>query len=104
MKKKLNWKIFLFLIVVLGAFLRFYQLGNIPAGLLNDEANKGYDAYSLLITGRDQWGSFMPLTSLRGFGDYPPPLYHYFSMIPIFIFGLSEFSCLLYTSPSPRDG
>ena len=92
MKRLLNWKLLLLLIVLLAAFLRFYELGNIPAGLLNDEANKGYDTYSLLLTGKDQWGSFLPLTNLRGFGDYPPPVYHYLSIIPVLLFGLNAFS------------
>lgn len=87
-----NKYFYLLLIIAIAAFLRFYQLGKIPAGLLNDEANKGYDAYSLLMTGRDQWGSFLPLTNLRGFGDYPPPMYQYLSIIPIYIWGLSSFS------------
>lgn len=92
MKRFLNWKILLLLIVLLAAFLRFYQLGNIPAGLTNDEANTGYDAYSILLTGKDQWGTFLPITNFIGFGDYPPPLYRYLSIIPIYFWGLNQFS------------
>ena len=88
--KKTN--LFLLFIVLVAIFLRFYQLGSVPAGLTNDEANKGYDAYSILLTGKDQWGALLPLTNLKGFGDYPPPAYHYLSLIPIGIFGLSQFS------------
>jgi 4-amino-4-deoxy-L-arabinose transferase-like glycosyltransferase len=87
-----NYYFYLLLILLLAAFFRLYQLGSIPAGLLNDEANKGYDAYSLLLTGKDQWGAFLPLTNLRGFGDYPPPLYQYLSIVPIALLGLSAFS------------
>jgi len=92
MKKLFDWKIALLAIIILATFLRFYQLGSIPVGLLNDEANKGYDAYSLLLTGKDQWGVFLPLINLKGFGDYPPPLYQYLSIIPVSIWGLSAFS------------
>ncbi len=91
MKKILNY-IPLFLILILAIFLRFYNLGNIPAGFLNDEANAGYDAYSLLLTGKDQWNNFLPLNNFIGFGDFQPPLHRYSSIIPILIFGLSEFS------------
>ena len=72
--------------------MRFYQLGDTPAGFLNDEANAGYDAYSLLLTGRDQWNNFFPLNNFIGFGDFQPPVNRYSLLIPIYIFGLNEFS------------
>lgn len=79
-------------ILVIASVTRFYQLGNIPAGLTNDEANNGYDAYAILKTGRDQWGDPQPYTYLKGFGDYRLPLYTY-SVIPsVAIFGLNEFA------------
>ncbi len=88
--KKINFA--LVLVILIALFLRFYQLGNIPAGLLNDEANAGYDAYSLLLTGRDQWNNFLPVNNFIGFGDFQPPIHRYSSLIPIFLFGLNEFS------------
>lgn len=89
MKKILHWKILLLGIVLLAAFLRFYHLSSIPAGLTNDEVDIGYDAYSIYHTGRDQWGEFMPLISFKGFGDYRPPLYTYLVTPIIPIFGLT---------------
>lgn len=60
-------------ILLLGSiFLRFYKLGSIPQGLNIDEASYGYDAYSLLKTGRDQWGAAWPKV-FYSFGDYKPP-------------------------------
>ena len=82
MKKLLNWKLLLFLIVLLAVFLRFYQLEAIPAGFLNDEVNAGYDAYSLLLTGKDQWGTLFPLNNFIGFGDFPRPIHRYLLVIP----------------------
>lgn len=82
----------IFIVLFVAFFLRFYQLGDIPLGLFNDEANTGYDSYSILSTGKDQWGTLLPFTNFKGFGDYPPPLYRYLTTIPIFFFGLSEFS------------
>lgn len=80
------------LIILVSIILRFYGLGQIPAGLLNDEANLGYDAYSLLQTAKDQWGTFLPINNFIGFGDFQPPVGRYLSILPIFFFGLGEFS------------
>jgi 4-amino-4-deoxy-L-arabinose transferase-like glycosyltransferase len=79
----------LILILVLSAFLRFYQLGSIPPGLDWDEAAHGYNAYSLLKTGRDEYGYFMPL-SFRSFDDYKPPLYTYLVVPSVAVFGVNS--------------
>jgi len=47
----------LVLIFVLGTATRFIGLGTNPAGIVDDEADKAYDAYSLLQTGKDQWAA-----------------------------------------------
>ena len=76
----MNKKIYVFcfaLVVILAVFLRFYQLGAIPSGLTNDEADIGYDAYSILKTGKDQWGEKFPIINFKGFGDYRPSFYTY---------------------------
>ena len=88
-----NKKYFL-LIICIAFFLRFFMLSSFPPGLYSDETALGYNAYSLLKTGRDEFGKFFPLT-FRSFGDYKPPLSSW-AMIPfIAIFGLSEFSVRL---------
>ncbi len=92
MSKIIKANIIFVTIILISVFLRFYLLGNIPAGLLNDEANAGYDAYSLLLTGRDQWGSFLPLNNFIGFGDFQPPVNRYSSVISVALFGLNAFS------------
>lgn len=76
-------------IIVLGTILRLFYLGKIPNGLYSDEAAYGYNAYSILKTGRDEYGSFLPLT-FKSFGDYKAPLYIYFMVPFIQIFGLNE--------------
>ncbi len=80
----------LVLALLLGFFFRFYLLNDIPAGLSNDEADIGYDAYSILTTGRDQWGKYLPLTAFQGFGDFRPVLYTYFVIPFIFLFDVSN--------------
>jgi len=56
-----------------------------------DEVSLGYNAYSVLKTGKDEWGASLP-TLFRAYGDYKLPVYIYFSILPIFIFGLNTFS------------
>ncbi len=87
MKIKLIW----LSVFVLALILRFAFLGTVPSSLDWDEASLGYNAYSILKTGRDEYGTFMPL-SIRSFNDYKPPLYTYLTVIPVSIFGLNEFS------------
>lgn len=91
----------LFSIVILGVLFRFWQLGNIPQGLNNDEVSYGYNAYSILKTGRDEWGKFLPIDSLFAFGDYKLPVYIYFSVPVLALFDLSAFSARL---PSALGG
>lgn len=81
----------LFLITLLGLFVRFYQLGDAPAGLYLDEAAQGYNAYSILKTGRDEFGMFLPIV-FRSFADFKTPIYIYLIVPLIPVFGLSSFT------------
>lgn len=91
MNKFFNWKSALLLIVILAFFLRVYRVNSIPDSLNPDEAALGYTSYSLLKTGADEHGKFLPL-SLQSFGDWKLPLYSYVGVIPVALFGLNEFS------------
>lgn len=84
-------RIFLILIIFLATVLRFYQLGKTPISLEWDEVAIGYDAYSILKTGRDQFGKFLPLT-FRSLDDYKPPIYEYLTVPSVALFDLNEFS------------
>ena len=92
MKKFLNWKLLLLLIVLLAAFLRFYNLGSNPPSLTWDEAAWGYNAYSLGINGKDEFGRFLPHDYLESFGDFKPPMYAYLDVLPVKFLGLNEFA------------
>ncbi len=81
--------IFLIIILLFAAILRIYYIDRIPNGLYSDEASYGYNAYSILRTGRDEYGAFLPLT-FKSFGDYKTPLYIYLIVPFIQIFGLNE--------------
>lgn len=78
-------------ILCLSAFLRFYRLASLPPSLEWDEVATGYDAYSILKTGKDQFGNFFPLT-FRSIDDYKPPLYTYLVTVSIAIFGWNDFA------------
>lgn len=83
---------FLGLILVLAAVLRFWALGQNPPSLTWDEASWGYNAYSIGIDGRDEFGRFLPISYLESFGDFKPVVYAYLDVIPVKIFGLNEFA------------
>lgn len=88
---RLNTKILFFGIILLSIILRFYLLGANPPSLTWDEASIGYNAYSILHTAKDEYGTFLPL-SFRSFDDYKPPVYVYLTVPTVFVFGLTEFA------------
>ncbi|MDO8487450.1 MAG: glycosyltransferase family 39 protein [Candidatus Curtissbacteria bacterium] len=81
----------LVIIIALSIALRFYQLGQNPPALDWDETAHGYNAYSLLKTGRDEYGYKLPL-SIRSFDDYKPPLYTYLVVPSVAVFGINDFA------------
>ncbi len=81
-------------ILVLAAALRLWNLSYIPPHLTPDEAALGYNAYSILKTGRDEYGQLFPII-FKSFGDYKPGLYVYLTVPSIAIFGLNEFAVRL---------
>jgi 4-amino-4-deoxy-L-arabinose transferase-like glycosyltransferase len=87
-----NRLLVLILIVIVAGFLRFNQLGSNPPSLTWDEVAWGYNAYAIGIDGKDEFGKFLPYDYLLSFGDYKPPLYAYLAVIPIKLFGLTEFA------------
>ncbi|MDP3888603.1 MAG: glycosyltransferase family 39 protein [bacterium] len=88
-----NWKILLPLIFLLAFVLRVFDVGKNPT-FISDEASIGYNAYSVLKTGKDEWGSFLPL-AFKSFGEYKLPIYIYSAAPIIAIFGLTEFAVRL---------
>jgi 4-amino-4-deoxy-L-arabinose transferase-like glycosyltransferase len=77
------------LIVCLAFFLRFYKVTEIPPSLNWDEVSIGYNAYSILKTGRDEWNVFLPV-HFRSYGEYKLPIQIYTSIPGIAVFGLNE--------------
>ena len=89
MKSRIT-KIVLFAVVALAFFLRVYKVTSIPPSLNWDEVSIGYNAYSILKTGRDEWGVKFPL-NFKSYGEYKLPAQIYASIPGIAVFGLNEF-------------
>ena len=72
----------LILFISLLLFTRFWQLGKLPPGIHIDEVSFGYEAQSLLETGRDTWNKPWPLY-FKGFGEYKAPgvIYTYYLLL-----------------------
>src|SRR3990172_7352515 len=76
-------------ILLLAAVVRVYDIGANPPGFFADEASYGYNAYTILHTGKDEYGARLPLF-FQAFGEYKLPVYTY-SIVPfIAVFGLTE--------------
>jgi len=84
-------RILLLGIFAIGLFLRLWRLDKFPPGFTPDEAAQGYSAYSILKTGKDEWGVKFPL-NLRSFGDFKPPLQTYLMIPSVAALGLNKFA------------
>ena len=71
----------LILIFVLAAGLRLVKITKYPLSLNWDEAAFAYNAYSVLQTGKDEYGEVLPL-QFKSVGDYKNPMYVYL-LVPI---------------------
>src|SRR3989344_7977990 len=87
-------KIPLLLIFASALLLRVFNLSAHPAGFHFDEANAGYNAYSIIKTGETLKNGAWPIY-LNSFGDYRPMGVVY-TMIPaVFLLGPTEFAVRL---------
>lgn len=84
----------LLVIFLLGFILRVIFLDIAPPGFNADEAALGYNAYSLIETGKDEWGETFPLV-FKSFSDYKPGLYVYLAIPFVYLLGLNELSIRL---------
>ena len=90
-KQNILFKGVVVLVLGLNLIIRVWGLEVSPTSINWDEASIGYNAYSILTTGRDEYGTYLPL-SLRSFNDYKPALYAYLSIPFIKLMGLSQTS------------
>ena len=84
----------LILICLLFLITRLYKIDTIPSSVYWDEASIGYNAYSVLTTGKDEWGETLPL-HFRAFGEFKLPVYIYSVLVSESAFGLTSFAVRL---------
>lgn len=86
-------KLILIFILIFALFIRAYSLNSYPS-LNPDEASLGYNAYVLLLTGKDEHGQSWPL-HFMSFGDFKPGGYVYLSLPFVWLLGLSPLAVRL---------
>jgi len=85
---KIHWC--LILILFFSFLIRRWNLDTNPAGFFCDEASMGVDALSILKTGRDHHGEFLPLF-FKGFNyDNTSPFQVYLTVPVVALLGLNE--------------
>lgn len=82
------------LVLLLGGFLRLYQLHSLPVSLFGDEIDVGYQAWSLFTTSKDYFGHFLP-TYIQSLTEWRAPLLMYVTAPFVGILGLNNFSIRL---------
>lgn len=87
-------RLLIFLIVAVGFLLRVWRIADVPPNLGNDEISIAYDSYSIITTGKDSSGAFLPL-SFRSNNDFKAPLYVYVAGPFIKILGNNELAVRL---------
>ncbi len=75
-------------IIALAAILRLYHLTVVPPSASLDEVSIGYNARSILLTGRDEYGLRFPWL-LRAYDDYRPAMYVYLVIPFVWLLGLT---------------
>lgn len=94
MGKNKKTLIILLLIIIFGSFFRLYRLDKFPPSLFGDEVDVGYQAYSILKTGKDYLGQPWPV-SFHSISDWRTPLLLYAAVPFVAIFGLNEWGVRL---------
>lgn len=84
-----RYRLILLSIFILAFILRIYQVDNRPHDLYVDEVAIGYNAYSILKTGTDEYGQFLPLV-FRSFDEYKLPVYIYITAFSELVFGKTQ--------------
>jgi 4-amino-4-deoxy-L-arabinose transferase-like glycosyltransferase len=87
-------KILLVGILLVASFLRLWKLSEVPVSMFGDELDVGYQAYSIIQTGKDYYGNFMPL-QFHSLAEYRTPLYLYSAVPTVALFGISPWGVRL---------
>ncbi len=82
------------LIIAVGAFFRFFLIDSMPAGLNQDEASAGYDAWAVLHYGIDRNGNSYPVL-FEAWGSGQNILYSMIDIPFIAVLGLNKLALRL---------
>lgn len=89
MKNVRFFKIVIFIILLLSFVIRFYNVSKTPQGLYWDEVDLGYQARSLIQTGKDYRNNKSPFF-VRSFNSDRTPIPAYFTALTTIIFNSPE--------------
>lgn len=81
-------------LIIVACLLRLVLLGSVPPSLNWDEVSQGYTAYSIMQTGRDEWGAKLPIF-FRSYGEWKSAVYIYLLVPFIKVLGLNVYSIRL---------
>lgn len=88
MFKRLAGLNFIIVILLFASVLRLYKISVNPPSLFGDELDLGYQAYSILKTGRDYQGNLMPV-HFHSLAEWRTPLYLYSVVPTVAVFGIT---------------
>lgn len=87
-------KVFIAIIFIFALVIRLVKLDSIPIELFGDELDAGYQAYSILKTGKDIRGYKFPIY-FHSLSESKAPVYLYSTVPFVAIFGLNEWGVRL---------
>ncbi len=93
MKKRLT-ALILIAILVVAAGLRLWKLDKVPVSMFGDELDLGYQAYSILKTGKDYYGNSWPI-HFHSLAEWRTPLYLYSAVPTVAMFGITPYGVRL---------
>lgn len=85
---------FLVIVIAVGAFFRLESLTHLPIALFGDEIDVGYQAWSLITTGRDYMGHLLP-TYIQSLAEWRAPLLMYLTAPFVGILGPTDLAIRL---------
>lgn len=88
MEKRTVYNALIWLVVLAALVFRLVGLSKSPPSLFGDELDVGYHAYSILKTGRDYQGNFLPV-NFHSISEWRTPLYIYSAVPTVAMFGIS---------------
>lgn len=94
---KIRSRLLLVSIIALATILRLGWLDRIPTGFIPEEVSTGWNAYSILKTGRDEWGVRLPLI-FRETGGFKLALNSYLIVPFMAVLGPTEMAVRLPTA------